>query len=87
MNRQQLTKDEKNLKNISNFGFQQQVFHVVNAAGQAMHQLSKDFPHDFAGLAVTHGHHAALQPYAKKQVARFGVIASKQKGQLVAGLF
>ena len=62
MNRQQLTKDEKNLKNISNFGFQQQVFHVVNAAGQAMHQLSKDFPHDFAGLAVTHGHHAALQP-------------------------
>ena len=62
MNRQQLTEDEKNLKNISNFGVQQQFFHVVNAARQAMHQLSKDFPHDFAGLAVTHGHQVALQP-------------------------
>ena len=60
MNRQQLTEDEKNLKNISNFGVQQQVFYVVNAARQAMHQLSRDFPHDFAGLAVTHGHQVAL---------------------------
>ena len=62
MNRQQLTEDEKNLKNISNFGVQQQAFHVVNAARQAMHHLSRDLPHHFAGLGVTHGHHAALQP-------------------------
>ena len=62
MNRQQLTEDEKNLKNISNFGVQQQTFHVVHAARQAMNHLSRDFPHDFAGLVVTYGHHVALQP-------------------------